>query len=321
MRVGEQFVLPPEQLEKQKRAEKLEWTTLGFLMTITAVMYLAMGSSQAMKTAWIEDVLSLVPPIVFLTSLRFHKKAPNEHFPYGYRRVSLLAFLSAATALFALGVYMLYDAATSLISQEHPTIGVVTVLGQQVWLGWLMIAALIYSTIPPVVLGRMKLPLSKELREKVLYADADMNKADWQTAVAAIVGIVGIGLGWWWADAVAAGLISINIVYDGLVHLKGSLAALMDQRPTEVGSEREAEIVTQLCHKLESLNWVAEADVRLREVGDLYSGEAYLVPRPNLNGDLVDKVREASRIVENLDWRIHDIVIMPVPSLQQGDID
>ena len=31
----------------------------------------------------------------------------------------------------------------------------------------------------PIYLGRVKMALAKELHDKVLYADADMNKADW----------------------------------------------------------------------------------------------------------------------------------------------
>ena len=42
----------------------------------------------------------------------------------------------------------------------------------------------------------------------MLYADAKMNKADWLTATAAMVGVVGIGVGLWWVDAVAAIAIS-----------------------------------------------------------------------------------------------------------------
>lgn len=37
------------------------------------------------------------------------------------------------------------------------------------------------------------------MHDKVLHADAKMNKADWMTAAAALVGVLGIGLGWWWA--------------------------------------------------------------------------------------------------------------------------
>jgi hypothetical protein len=38
--------------------------------------------------------------------------------------------------------------------------------------------ALTYSIVPPVILGRMKLPLAKRLQDKVLHTDAMMQKAD-----------------------------------------------------------------------------------------------------------------------------------------------
>lgn len=74
--------------------------------------------------------------------------------------------------------------------------------GQTVWAGWLMIAAMVYTGIGPVILGHLKKPLAEKLHDKVLWADAEMNAADWRTAGAAIIGILGIGVGWWWADAV-----------------------------------------------------------------------------------------------------------------------
>ncbi len=65
------------------RARRLEWWTLFFLGTIVVAMYLSMGGSQAMKTAWIEDVLSMIPPVLFLIALRQRSKQPDARFPYG----------------------------------------------------------------------------------------------------------------------------------------------------------------------------------------------------------------------------------------------
>jgi cobalt-zinc-cadmium efflux system protein len=113
-----------------------------------------------------------------------------------------------------LGVVILLDSAMKLVTAEHPPIGVIQLFGKEIWLGWVMIGALIYSALPAVFLGRAKLKLADELHDKVLYADAKMNKADWMTASAAIVGVAGIGLGLWWADAVAAMFISFDIARD-----------------------------------------------------------------------------------------------------------
>ncbi len=50
-----------------------------------------------------------------------------------------------------MGAFLLYEAASTLLTAEHPTIGSVNLLGGEVWLGWFMMAALLYSVIPPVI--------------------------------------------------------------------------------------------------------------------------------------------------------------------------
>ena len=64
-----------------------------------------------------------------------------------------------------------------------------------------------------------------------------MNKADWLTAAAAIVGVVGIGFGLWWLDAVAAALISLDITKDGVSNLRRAVVDLMDQTPTTIDED------------------------------------------------------------------------------------
>lgn len=273
------YELPPAKEAMLRRASRLEWVTIVFLISITIVMYLTMGSSQAMKAAWIEDVLSLIPPIVFLIAVRVRKKPPDERFPYGYHRVVLLAFLVAAVSILILGLYLLYDAAHSLVTRQHPTIGHFTLFDHtwEIWAGWVMIATLVYSMIPPIVLGRMKLPLARELHEKTLHADASMNKADWLTSGAAILGILGIGLGFWWADSVAAGVIAIDVLKDGVINVKNAMADLMDHRPTSVDSGEPLPIGEHVRSYCLSQPGVRDAQVRLREEGHLFSGEVFVV--------------------------------------------
>lgn len=313
MKLRHSYRLPEEKQKELRHALKLEWITLFFMATIIGVMYLTMGSSQAMKTAWIEDMLSLIPPISFLVALHFRDRAPTERFPYGFRRSVAIAFLVAAVALTILGLYTIYDSSMGLIQQEHPTIGTVEILGRQVWLGWVMIAALIYSAIPPVILGHKKLPLAKSLHEKTLHTDAEMNKADWATALAGVLGILGIGMGWWWADSVAAGLIALDITKDGVVNLRRAVTDLMDQRPTTVENASPNEVVECTYRRLRQLSWVEDAAVRMREEGHVFSGEVFLVPHDRTN--LVQKLEEATRIATEQSWQIYDIVATAVDAL------
>jgi cobalt-zinc-cadmium efflux system protein len=256
---------PPEIADDLKRAVRLEYWTIGWMLSIILVMGLAMGSSQAMQTAWIEDVLSLIPAIVFLIAVRFEKKEPTEPFPFGYQRVHSLAFLISAVALTIMGTVLLFESAMTLVRQEHVTIPPMRLFGEDIWMGWLMIAALLYSVVPPVILGRMKLPLARRLQDEVLHTDALMQKADWMTGLAGVGGILGIGFGLWWADALAAGIISFSILQDGVTALRIATAELVDGAPRELGStgpDPEAELLEEKLARQ-----YPGASVRLRETG------------------------------------------------------
>ena len=316
MRVRPPYRLPEDKERKLKRAQRLEWATIFFMITIILVIYLTMGSSQAMKAAWIEDILSLVPPVAFLVAMRIRNRPPNEKFPYGYSRAINIAFLCAAVALAMFGLFIFFDSVMKLVEMEHPTIGTVQIFGWRLWAGWLMVVALIYSAIPPFILGRMKLPLARELHEKTLHTDANMNKADWLTATAAIVGVIGIGVGWWWLDPIAALFISFDIIKDGFTGLKNVTEDLMDRRPVKVESREPHEVPEKIRHALERLDWVKAADVRLREEGHVFTGEAYVVPKDESN--ITDKLKEAGRVAESVDWRVYDIVVTATDSLEEG---
>ena len=85
----------PKQIKPDlKHAIRLEWWTLAWQTSIVVVMFFVMGSSQAMKSAWTEDLLGLVPAAVFLLAVHFERKSPNRKFPFGFPRVNSLAFLA-----------------------------------------------------------------------------------------------------------------------------------------------------------------------------------------------------------------------------------
>ena len=167
--------LPREQHDALRRATRLQWIGIAYLLSCVVVVFVVMGSSQAMKVAWVEDLLSLVPPLVFLASLRSIRRPPSPERPYGHHRAIGSAHLASAVALFGMGAFMVFDSGSGLLKAEHPPIGTYQLLGQTVWAGWVMIAAMVYTGFGPVILGHLKKPLAETLHDKVLWADADMN--------------------------------------------------------------------------------------------------------------------------------------------------
>jgi cation diffusion facilitator family transporter len=310
--------LPPDKHELLKKAVRLEWLTIAYLLSAIVILYFSLGSSQAMKAAWAEDILSLLPPIAFLIASRVRRKQPDTKFPYGYHRVTSVAFLCASVALLSLGAFILYDSVMKLAKFEHPPIDLVKPIGDNpIWLGWLMLPALAYSALPAIFLGRAKQPLAKELHDKVLFADAEMNRADWLTAGAAMLGVVGIGFGLWWADGVAATIISVDITHDGFKNLKVALADLMDKEPTVVDHSRPDPLPLWVKNELLLMDWVKDAEVRLREEGHVFVGEAFVVPVDD--EDLVGRVERANERLLDLDWRLHELVIAPVAEIERPE--
>jgi divalent metal cation (Fe/Co/Zn/Cd) transporter len=132
-----------------------------------------------------------------------------------------------------------------------------------------------------------------------------------------MVGVVGIGLGFWWADYVAALVISCLVLRDAYRNTKVAVLSLMDEAPKTTDFAAADPAPARVLVYLKGLGWVKDAEVRLREEGHVLFGDAAVVPSDRRG--LTAKIRRAVRGVKALDWRIYDFSIMPVDSLAGGE--
>jgi divalent metal cation (Fe/Co/Zn/Cd) transporter len=223
-----------------RKARRLEWLTIAYLISAVVLLALVLGSSQAMKTAWIEDLLSLIPPIAFLLAMRFNSRDPTGRFPYGFHRIVSIAHLCSALALFVMGTYLLVESIIKLITAEYPTINSIELF---------------------------------------------------------------------------AALISLDITKDGVSNLRRAVVDLMDQTPTTIDEDNADPLRDRLAEMLQDLDWVEDVDLRLREDGQVYFGEALVVPSDSTN--ILEKVEDAIKRARDLDWRIYDPALTPVRELPE----
>lgn len=305
--------LPEEEARALRTARILEWAVLGYTACTIVVVALVMGNSQAMRTAWIEDILSTIPQIAFLLALAVIRRPPSAKHPYGYHRAMGIGHLVAGVALLAVGANLCIEAVTGLVRQEHPPIGTMRLFGVTVWQGWVMIAVMALIVIGPLIYGRMKMRLARQLGNKLLYADADMAQADWTTNAGSIVGVLGIGLGIWWLDGAAALFISAGILWDGIRNARASVLDLMDMRATTYDQSEPDPVHERVDALLRRQRWVRDAGSRIRDQGQALHVEAYVVPRRG-RVKVTDVDRAVADIVA-LDWRVQDVSVSVVSAL------
>ena len=69
-----QYGIPEAQAQALRKAVAWEWATIVYTSITIVLVAFVVGNSQAMRTAWIEDMLSLLPQISFLVALIFMRR-------------------------------------------------------------------------------------------------------------------------------------------------------------------------------------------------------------------------------------------------------
>lgn len=306
------FEFPPELVPLLKKARKLELISFLYMISATFFSFMVMSNSQTMKTVWLEDMLGIIPPASFLIANKIISWKPNKNFPYGFHKVNGIAYLISSLALFILGIYLLLDGSYVLITKEHPQVPFISLFDHSIWLGYIMIMALLWSSIPSTYLGHIKIPLAYSLYDKILLADSKMNKASWMSGFASIFGIIGIGLGFWWADALVGILISIDIIKDGYTHLKQATLDLIDEVPKSLENNKKTDpLILEVKDIVRKEKWVDSIKLRFRDDGHVFFGEIFIVPKTEeVSIKVVKKLQDK---IKKTHWRLHDIVIMITP--------
>ncbi len=305
--------LPDEQADALRRAKRIEWLSIGYTACTVTLVAFVVGNSQAMRTAWIEDMLSTLPQIAFLVALLFIRRPPTRKHPFGMHRAMGVAHLVGGVALLIVGGTLAYESVSGLVTADHPTIGTVAPFGHTIWLGWLMVGVMVPIAIAPFFFARAKLKLASELNNKLLYSDAAMSKADWQTNAASIVGVLGIGLGLWWLDGVAAAFIAAGILWDGAINTRAAVLDLTDMRATTVDQKEPDPLIDEIEETLSALPWVHEVGCRVRDLGQVLHVEAFVVPHADTVS--LEEIEAASHRVAQLSWTMQDVAVIPVAHL------
>lgn len=205
------------------RALRLEYLTVGWnvvegVIAVTAAI--AAGSVALMGFGIDSFVESASGSVLIWRLLAERRRASAAAIEQVERRAQRIV----AVSLFALAAYIIGDAAYSLVTGERPEPSPVGMILTAVSLGvmwWL---------------AKAKLRAARVLGSRALESDAFQTTACWWLSLAALVGIgLNAALAWWWADPVAAVVISLLIIREGREAWRGEDCCEVPGRHPESG--------------------------------------------------------------------------------------
>jgi divalent metal cation (Fe/Co/Zn/Cd) transporter len=185
------------------RALRLEYLTVGWNVVegVIAVTAALAAGSVALMGFGIDSFVESASGSVLIWRLRAERRHASST---AIEPIESRAQRLVAVSLFALAAYIIADAAHSLVTGERPapsTVGMILTTASLGVMWWL---------------ARAKLRAARALGSRALESDAFQTTACWWLSLAALVGIgLNAALSWWWADPVAAIVISLLIIHEG----------------------------------------------------------------------------------------------------------
>jgi cation diffusion facilitator family transporter len=207
----------------------------------------------------IHSLSDLVADFVVLTASHHARKDADEDHPYGHQRFETAASLALGGLLLAVGLGMLWSAATKLQSPE--SIAPVHVVAL-----WVAGAALVAKE----TLFRYMLAVAKRVKSSMLVANAWHARSDAASSLVVGVGIIGNLAGYPLLDPVAALIVGFMVARMGWSFSWDALHDLMDRS----ADEQEVAAIRQT---LKDTPGVADVhDVRTRKMGDMIVVDAHI---------------------------------------------
>lgn len=198
---------PDQRAELVRRGQLLSRITLAYncLEGIASIVAGAVAGSISLVGFGIDSVIEVSSSVAALWRLRADADAKRRE------RVERITVRTIGALFIALALYILIDAAHSLVLRQPPERSVPGII----------IAALSVVIMP--ALARAKHRVAVALGSRALSADAMQSSlCTWLSAIV----LVGLGLnalfGWWWADPIAAVCMTPIIAKEGVDGLRSA---------------------------------------------------------------------------------------------------
>ena len=201
-------------------------SSLGLLFTSTLELVVVVFSgSVALLADGLHNLGDVFTTVGVYFGFRASRKPPSRRYPYGYGRAEDLAGILIVAAIWGsavLAAIQSYDKLRSGRGTTHLTLG--------------MLAAFI-GIVGNQLVARYKGRVGREIKSAPLIVDARHSWLDAIASFGALVGLIGVALGFRQADPLAGFAITLLIVRIGIEATHDVVARLMDVNDGELAGE------------------------------------------------------------------------------------
>jgi|ETNmetMinimDraft_8_1059916.scaffolds.fasta_scaffold01889_5 cation diffusion facilitator family transporter len=176
-----------------------------------------LGQSSALIADGIHSLADLLSDAVVLVAIKLGSKRPDQDHPYGHARFETIATVVLGCGLIVVAAGISWDAVSRILGD-----GTLLIPDQLT----LYIAGI--SIFCKEWLFHFTKKVAQKTRSKLLLANAWHHRSDAISSIIVLIGIAAMLLGYGYADAIAAVLVSLMIAKIGVSLIMESLKELVD---------------------------------------------------------------------------------------------
>ena len=252
---------PQSEAERAQAAARSTWVSVAvnILLSVSQIVAGVLSKSQGLIVDGIHSLSDLIGDFVVLLAGHHSQKGADADHPYGHQRFENAASLVLGMLLLAVGMGMLWSAASKL--QSPASIATVHISAL-----WVAGGALIAKEL----LFRYMLAVAKRVKSSMLVANAWHARSDAASSLVVGVGIIGNLMGYPILDPIAAALVGFMVTKMGWGFAWDALHDLMDRS----ADDAEVQAIRQTLVETPGISSVH--DLRTRKMGDMIVVDAHL---------------------------------------------
>ena len=274
---------------REARRVTLWGALVNVLLAIVKIVGGKLSGSIALVADGVHSLSDLATDLVVIVGVSLGERPPGRSHPYGHGRFETLASIMIALSLVGVGVYLAWEAASSMLDAHEDT-----------YPGLVMVALALVSIVAKEIVYQVTRRVARRTGSPALLANAWHHRSDALSSVAVLLGGAAGLLGFPHGDHVAGVVVGVMVVVAGGKIAYDELCEILEQGVDEAMLSR---IQAVLDRHPEVRSW---HKLRTRKQGRQVFADVHVMVEPDLS------VREGHAIADELEAELRTATRDPV---------